>query len=39
LLLMIVAFYGLFALTVLLRMRTELLITYRQSAWLRSELS
>ena len=39
LLLMIVAFYGLFALTVLLRMRAELLITYRQSAWLRSELS
>ena len=39
LLLMIAAFYGLFALTVLLRMRTELLITYRQSAWLRSELS
>ena len=39
LLLMIVAFYGLFALTVLLRMRAELLITYSQSAWLRSELS
>jgi heme exporter protein C len=39
LLLMIVAFYGLFALSVLLRMRTELLVTHRQSAWLRSELS
>ena len=39
LLLMIVAFYGLFALMVLLRMRAELLITYSQSAWLRSELS
>jgi len=38
LLVMIAAFYGLFALLVLVNMRTELLATYRQSAWLRSEL-
>lgn len=38
LLLMIGAFYGLFALLVLLNMKAELLDTHRQSAWLRSEL-
>ena len=38
LLLMIGAFYALFALLVLLNMKAELLQTHRQSAWLRSEL-
>ena len=35
LLLMIVAFYGLFAVTVVMNMRAELIWHHRQSAWVR----